>query len=383
MRGNEVRDQVLFLARLFRELLEHALEAVIGADTRLHHLVQRATLGMLRGNLQVTADVVGDQLLDVLRRLHRQVVTQARGNQDLLHTRQGASLAVQFDQRAVVGVEVFADAREHARRLAAVLLDVMALAGDAVHVGSRAAKVGNHAGEARHLVTHLFDFMQDRLVRAVLDDAAFVLGDRAEGAATEAATHDVHREADHLVGRDAFLAVGRVRHTGIGHAEHVVHFLGAHGDGWRVEPHIHFAMLLHQGAGVARVGLQMQHPVGMGIEYRVVTHLLERRQADHRLFPGHARAVEDLHDLGFVRVLLVALGLLDGTGLGVLSVHVRVDDLVDAARAVDAGRIDLVPALRRVATHESSAAHIGDGLDLLAVGQALGHLDHRAFGVAE
>ena len=380
--GDEVRDEVLLLARFLRVLLEHLLEAVVAADAGLHHLVQRAALGVLRGDLEVAADVVGHQLLDVLGGLHGQVVAQAGGDEDLLHAGQCARLPVQLDERAVVGVEVLADAGEDAGRLAAVTLDLRVLAGDAVHVGGRAAEVGDHAGEARHLVTHFLDLADDRVVGAVLDDAAFVLGDGAEGAATEAATHDVHRETDHLVGGDLLLAIGRVRHARVGHAEHVVHFLGGHGDGWRVEPHVHLAMLLHQCAGVARVGLQVQHAVGVGVEDRVVAHLLEGRQADHRLVAGHARAVEDLHDLGFVRVLDLPLGLLDGAGFGVLGVDVGVDDLVDAARAVDAGGVHLVPAFGGVAADEGGAAHVGDAFDGFATGQALGDLDHGALGVA-
>ncbi len=217
---------------------------------------------------------------------------------------------------------------------------------------------------------------------AVLDDSPLVLGDRAEGAAAEAAAHDVHRETDHLVGRDLLLAIQRVRHARIGHAEHVVHFLGAHRDGWRVEPHVHFAMLLHQGAGVARIGLQVQHAVGMGIEHRVAAHLLERRQADHRTLALQARVCQQLHDLGFVRVFLLALFLLDGAGGGVLGVHVGVDDLVDLARAVDAGGVHLEPAFGSVAAHEGGTAHVGDLLDPLAGSQALGDLHHGALGVA-
>src|SRR5690606_2143756 len=52
VRRDEVGDQVLLLARLLRVLVEHLLEAVIGADARLHHLVQRPALGVLRGDLQ-------------------------------------------------------------------------------------------------------------------------------------------------------------------------------------------------------------------------------------------------------------------------------------------------------------------------------------------
>ena len=45
---------------------------------------ERALLGVLGRDLEVAADVVLHQLLHVLRRLHRQVVAQARADQDLL-----------------------------------------------------------------------------------------------------------------------------------------------------------------------------------------------------------------------------------------------------------------------------------------------------------
>ncbi len=80
MRGDKVRDQVLLFTRLLGVLLEHALELVVAANARLHHLIQRAFLGVLRGDFQVAAHVVGHQLLDVLRGFHSEVITQARGN---------------------------------------------------------------------------------------------------------------------------------------------------------------------------------------------------------------------------------------------------------------------------------------------------------------
>jgi hypothetical protein len=66
VRGNEVGDEVLLLAGFLAELLEQLLEAVVGADARLHHLRQRALLGVLGRDLEVAAHVMGDQLLDVL-----------------------------------------------------------------------------------------------------------------------------------------------------------------------------------------------------------------------------------------------------------------------------------------------------------------------------
>ncbi|MNG02559.1 hypothetical protein D3C84_855910 [compost metagenome] len=158
-----------------------------------------------------------------------------------------------------------------------------------------------------------------------------------------------------------------MRNAGVGHAEDVVHLLGGHRDGRRVEPDVHLAVLLHQGTGVAGVGLQVQHAVGVGVEHRVVAHLLERRQADHGLVAGQPRVGQQLHHLGFLRVFDRPLFLLDGAGGGVLGVDVGVDDLVDLARTVDTGGVDLEPAFGGVAAQEGGAAHVRDVFDLLAV----------------
>ncbi len=77
MRGDEVRNQVLLLAGLARKLVEQRLEPVVAADARLHHLRQRPVLGVLGRDLEVAADVMGHQFLDVGRRLDREVVAQA------------------------------------------------------------------------------------------------------------------------------------------------------------------------------------------------------------------------------------------------------------------------------------------------------------------
>src|SRR5256886_14835738 len=133
--------------------------------------------------------------------------------------RQRARAAVEADERRVIGVEIGADARVHARRPAAGALDLAALAGEPVHVGGRSAEIGNDAGEARHLVAHRLDLAQHGIFRAALDDAALVLGDGAEGAAAEAAALDRDREADHLVSGNVRLAVARVRCAAVGALE--------------------------------------------------------------------------------------------------------------------------------------------------------------------
>jgi hypothetical protein len=180
--GDEVRNQVLLLARLLREALEHLLEAIVGADARLHHLVEGTVLGVFRGNLEEPTHVVGDQLLHILGRTHGQVVAQPRADEHLLDAGDRPRLAVELDQGAVVGAEVLADAREDAGQAPARGLDLRVLAGHAVHVGGGAAQVGDGAGEAGRAVADLLDLLEDGGFRAALDDAPLVLGDGAEGA---------------------------------------------------------------------------------------------------------------------------------------------------------------------------------------------------------
>src|SRR4030095_3637030 len=111
----------------------------------------------------------------------------------------------------VVGVEIRTDAGEDARRAPACRLDLARLAGEAIHVRRRPGAGGGHDPEDRRRVAHGLAFLDDRLFRAALDDAALVLGDRAERAAAEAAALDRDREADHLVGGDLCLAVKGMR----------------------------------------------------------------------------------------------------------------------------------------------------------------------------
>ncbi len=108
----------------FRILIEQLLEAVVGADAWLHHHGQRALAHVLGGDLEIAADVVLGEFAHVLGRFDGEVVAHPRGDQHLLYARQLARAPIQADQRAVVGVEIRADARKHAGRPAAGALDL-------------------------------------------------------------------------------------------------------------------------------------------------------------------------------------------------------------------------------------------------------------------
>ncbi len=181
----------------------------------------------------------------------------------------------------MIGVEVGADVGVDAGWLAAGRLDLLRFAGQPVHVGGRPAQIRDHTCEARHLVADDLDLANNRIFRAALNDAPLVFGDRAKSTAAKAAAHHIDRKADHVVGRNLRITVLRVRHAGIGQIEDVVHLFGGERDRRRVQPDITQAVALHQCARVARVGLQVQHAIGVRVEHRILADFFERGQAYH------------------------------------------------------------------------------------------------------
>ena len=202
MRRDEVRNQVLLLAGFLRILVEQLLELVVRADARLHHLRQRAFADRFGRDLEIAADVMLHQFLHVLRRFDREVIAHARTDQHFLDTGQRTCAPIQLDQRHVIRIEIRTDAGIHARWSTTGGLDLRRLAGEPIHVRRRTAEIRNHTGESRHGVAHRLDLFDDRVLRAVLNDATFVFGDRTERAAAETAALDRDREANHLVRRN-------------------------------------------------------------------------------------------------------------------------------------------------------------------------------------
>ena len=91
----------------------------------------------------------------------------------------------------MVGGEVAANAGKHATGFATCGFNFGALASQTVHVGSGATQIGNDACKAFHLVADVFNFAKHGGFTATLNDAAFVLCDRAKSAASKTAAHDV------------------------------------------------------------------------------------------------------------------------------------------------------------------------------------------------
>ena len=69
---------------------------------------------MLRGNLQITANVVGGQLFNIARVFNGDVVTHAGRDKDLFDAFQVTGAAVKINRRLMVSVHMRTDIRINA-----------------------------------------------------------------------------------------------------------------------------------------------------------------------------------------------------------------------------------------------------------------------------
>ena len=156
MRGNKVGDEVLLFTRFAGEPLKHLGKAVIAPHPRLHHLGKGTRFSVFRRNLQVATYMMSHQLPHIFWALHRQVVSKSRGDQYLFDAFGFPGFAIQIDQRGVVSIQIFADAGVYAAELSAGRFGFLVLAGDAPHIGGRAAEVRDHAGEGGAGIANAF-----------------------------------------------------------------------------------------------------------------------------------------------------------------------------------------------------------------------------------
>src|SRR5476649_71432 len=110
---------------------------------------------MLRGDLQISADMMLSQFFDIQRILYCQIVTHPGGDQDLLDAFERPCASVQFDGRRMVSVHVATDFRVNTGSPAAGLFSAWRLAAQHIHVGRRSAEIGDHPGKADRKSTRL------------------------------------------------------------------------------------------------------------------------------------------------------------------------------------------------------------------------------------
>ena len=181
---------------------------------------------MFRGHLQAPAHmivnqfagvffVVADQFF-VVCLLQQHVITHAASDKQVLHLRVVAHFAVKFQKLLVMRVHVVADFRREATGACALLATARVLAAHVVHIGTRAAQIGDGAGESVHLRNQI-DFAQNAFAATARDEFALVRVDGAKTATAKTAAVRVDAELDHVERRHvAALSVTRVRFAGVG-----------------------------------------------------------------------------------------------------------------------------------------------------------------------
>ncbi len=161
----------------------------------------------------------------------------------------------ELHQWAVIGAEQLADRWMDTRRALAFRFHFGSGATHLVHIGRCAADVAENAFEFRVGSDFLY-FLENRFLRTRLNDPALMSSDRAEGAATKAASHQGHGILDHLKSRNRLL-VGRMRPARVGKIVNAIHFLLRQWKGgWRGDHRLSIVKL-NQRCGIKGVRVQV------------------------------------------------------------------------------------------------------------------------------
>ena len=333
---------------------------------------------MFRGNLQITANVMGRQLFDIARIFYGDVITHTRGNQDLFNAFQIARTAIEVNRRFVVSVHMRTNIRINARQTTAGLLSAWRFATQHIHVGSRPTEIGNHARKTWNSVADRFDLINNRIFGTALNNAPFVLGNRTERAAAKAATHNVDRETNHFVSRNSGITVSRMRHALVRQRKDAIHLFGRKRNSRRVDPYIAVAMFLHQCAGAAWVSFVVQNARSMGVQHFIALHFLERRQQHVGFFPRFRAWWLHGYSFGFLlfrsyRFVIRARQIF----------AIRMRDWVDFPWGIKTGGIHTAPARQRLFYDNRGITHIADFTNRLAHRQTVRHFHQRTLTVTK
>ena len=275
MAGHEVGDEILIHAVLpvqgkifFHKLVVHR---VFG----LAHPGEDGVGHMLRGDFQLTGNVVLHQLPEKGVFFVRQQIVEADAAADehLFDAGEFPQLAQQGNIVRVVGVHVFAGGGVQALPPAAGTLTQLLFTGRVTEIGGGAADVVDVALEIP-VLHHDFRFPEDGFVASGLDDPPLMEGQGAEGAGTEAPPVGNQTELDFLNGGDApRLFIAGMIGAHVGKVIHRVHFGRGQGLLGRILHHEEIVVGLRQplgGEGVA-VGvldfeaLGVSAPVGLDL----------------------------------------------------------------------------------------------------------------------
>ena len=242
--GHEVGHQELLLPQLLGDAVKFLRKSLVNVDVGLAHGVQNVAGAVLRGHLQLTGDVVLDQLLEkgVVGVLHHIVVPDSRPDEHPLDPRQLPDLPQQLQIVPLVGVQGRTGGGGQALSSHAEALFLLLFAGGMPEVGRGPAHIVDVALEPGQRGQELC-LGQHRFLAADGDLPPLVEGDGAEVAVAEAppvvGDGELHlRQA----GNAALRVVHGVPAPGVGQGVDVVQLLGGQNPHGRVLDQ-HFLLL--------------------------------------------------------------------------------------------------------------------------------------------
>ena len=264
------------------------------------HGVQHVAHAVLRGYLQLAADVVLHQVGEELPLgVFEQVVKpDPRADEHLLHPGDGPELPQQGQVVAVVGVQVGAGGGGQAVPLLAQAVLQLLLAGGPPEVGGGAAHVVDVPLEP-WVLGEGGDLPDEALVAAGGDHPPLVEGQGAELAGPEAPPVVDDGEAHLLNGGHApHAVVHRVGLPHVGQLCHLVQLLGVQGHGGGIADEVPVPVGLDHRPAPDGVVLVVFHQVGLGIGPLAPAHFLKgghrhRREPAGRRVPGQEAGALD------------------------------------------------------------------------------------------
>lgn len=165
---DEVWDKLVAEAFLAADGVELCLGLKKEVERGLAHEFQHLVAGVLRSHLETAADMVQHHMAEVIPAvvfLGKEVATYAAADIDMLDAGNGGDLFVEVDEGTMVGLEVFTYSGLDAAIAWAFLTEGLVLARHAIHIGRRAAEVGDDTIEVLPLGENLYLF-ENRLFGA-------------------------------------------------------------------------------------------------------------------------------------------------------------------------------------------------------------------------
>lgn len=202
MSGDQVRHQKLFEVEQPVGLLVPCLESLVNFWRRLAHCLERLAADMLRGYLELAADVVLTQFSQkIMLLIHHQIIKPDAGpDKDLFDTWQFTDLTQQGQVITMVSFERGAGFRKEALTVFTDAALALSGTGRLEKVGCRSADIVDITFKTRHFGNQP-GFAQDGCIASALDNPPLVESDGTEMAAAKAATMAVDAETDFLDGR--------------------------------------------------------------------------------------------------------------------------------------------------------------------------------------